>query len=117
SGITPRVLMRPNVGLTPTSPQYEAGRTFEPIVWVPNASGIIRAATAAAEPLDEPPGVQTRLHGLRVGAGSVVANSVVCSLPSRIAPAAFSRATEVASEPGTKAARAFDPASVRSPAL
>ena len=91
------MLIRPNVGLRPTSPQYDAGRTFEPIVWLPSDSGIMRAATAAAEPLDEPPGVQARFHGLRVGAGSYVANSVVCSLPSRIAPAALSRATAVAS--------------------
>src|SRR5262250_481184 len=99
--------MRPNVGLKPTRPQYEAGRTFEPIVWVPRASGIMRAATAAAEPLDEPPGVHARFHGLRVGAGSVVANSVVWSLPSRIAPAALSRATAVASYSGTKPAMTF----------
>ena len=91
------MLIRPNVGLSPTSPQYDAGRTFEPIVWLPSASGTMRAATAAAEPLDDPPGVQARFHGLRVGAGSYVANSVVCSLPSRIAPAALSRATAVAS--------------------
>ena len=30
----------------------------------------MRAATAAAEPLYEPPGVHARFHGLRVGAGS-----------------------------------------------
>src|SRR5262245_66687561 len=108
--------MRPNVGLRPTSPQYEAGRTLEPIVWVPNASGIIRAATAAAEPLDEPPGVQTRFHGLRVGAGSVVGDSVVGSLPSRIAPAAFSGGTGGASSSGRKPGIALGPASVPSPA-
>src|SRR5262247_4019114 len=109
--------MRPNVGLSPTSPQYEAGRTFEPIVWVPSESGIMRAATAAAEPLDEPPGVQARFQGLRVGAGSVVANSVVWHLPSRIAPALLSRATDVASYDGTKPAITLEPPSVRSPAL
>src|SRR6266850_335984 len=69
--------MRPNVALSPTSPQYDAGRTLEPIVWLPSANGTIRAATAAAEPLDDPPGVHARFHGLRVGAGSLVANSVV----------------------------------------
>ena len=84
---------------------------------MPRASGTIRAATAAAEPLDEPPGVQATFHGLRVGAGSEVANSVVWSLPSRIAPAALSRATEVASWSGTKPTIVFEPASVRSPAL
>ena len=29
----------------------------EPPVWLPSASGTIPAATAAAEPLEEPPGV------------------------------------------------------------
>src|SRR4029450_8729788 len=111
----PPVLMRPKVGLTPTSPQYEAGRTFEPVVWVPSDSGIMRAATAAAEPLDEPPGVQARFPRLRVGAGSYVAHSVVCSLPSRIAPAALSRATAAASKSGTNPAITLEPASVRRP--
>src|SRR6267142_6101261 len=107
--MTPRVLIRPNVAFSRTSPQYEAGRTFEPIVCVPSASGTMRAATAAAEPLDEPPGVQARFHGLRVGAGSVVANSVVWHLPSKMAPALLSRATEVASYSGTKPAITFEP--------
>src|SRR5438552_13870867 len=115
--MTPRVLIRPNVGLRPTSPQYDAGRTFDPMVWLPSASGTMRAATAAAEPLDDPPGVHARFHGLRVGAGSLVANSVVWSLPSRIPPAALSRATEVASYAGTKPDITFDPPSVASPAL
>ena len=38
----------------------------EPLVWVPIASGTMRAATAAAEPLEEPPGVCSGLCGLRV---------------------------------------------------
>ena len=77
----------------------------------------MRAATAAAGPDDEPPGVHARFHGLRVGAGSDVANSVVWSLPRRMAPASLSRATEVASYFGMKPAITFEPASVRSPAL
>jgi hypothetical protein len=40
---------------------------IEPAVWVPNPSGIMRSATPAAEPLEEPPGVWTGLWGLRVG--------------------------------------------------
>ncbi len=47
-----------------------AGRRIEPTVWVPIAAGIIRAATAAADPDDDPPGVCPRDQGLRVGAGS-----------------------------------------------
>ncbi len=34
-----------------------AGRMTEPAVWLPIASGTMPAATAAAEPEDEPPGV------------------------------------------------------------
>ena len=48
-------------------PQYDAGRKVEPPVCEPNAAGIIRAATAAAEPLLEPPGVCSVFQGLRVG--------------------------------------------------
>jgi hypothetical protein len=43
--------------LTPTTPQKAAGRITEPIVCVPSASGQSPAATAAADPLEEPPGV------------------------------------------------------------
>src|SRR5437763_41698 len=45
------------------------------------------AATAAAEPEDDPPGVCARLRGLRVRAGWKLANSVVTVLPGTIPPA------------------------------
>ena len=45
-----------------------AGRITEPAVCVPSANGAICAATAAADPLDEPPGVCSTACGLRVGA-------------------------------------------------
>jgi len=57
---------RPCVGLKPQTPQKDAGRIVEPAVWLPSASGTIAAATAAAEPLEEPPGVCSGLCGLRV---------------------------------------------------
>ncbi len=57
-------------GLNPTTPQKAAGRRIEPIVWVPSASGQRPAATAAAEPLLDPPGVCSGLRGLRVGPGA-----------------------------------------------
>src|SRR5687768_4695016 len=60
----------------------------------------MRAATAAAEPAEEPPGVWPRCHGLCVGAGSRYANSVVAVLPRITAPAARSRATDAASRSG-----------------
>ena len=46
-----------NDGLKPATPQKAAGRMTEPPVWLPKASGSMPAATAAAEPDDEPPGV------------------------------------------------------------
>src|SRR3979490_2986315 len=49
------------------------------------------SATAAAEPLDEPPGVWAGLCGLAVGPGWRLANSVVTVLPSRMPPAARGR--------------------------
>jgi len=51
------------------------------------AAGHIRAATAAADPLLEPPGVCAELHGFRVGPGSRLANIVVTVFPRTIAPA------------------------------
>ena len=44
-------------GLKPATPQKLAGRITEPPVWLPVAIGKKPAATAAAEPDDEPPGV------------------------------------------------------------
>ena len=72
----------------------------EPAVWVPRASGAMPAATAAAEPLDEPPGVWAKPCGLRVGPGVMLANSVATVLPSTQAPAARASATQAASAAG-----------------
>ena len=55
----------PKLGLKPTTPQKAAGRITEPAVCVPTASGAWPAATAAAEPADEPPGVRPGAAGLR----------------------------------------------------
>src|SRR5437764_8698742 len=54
---TPTVGNSRNDGLIAATPQNEAGRITEPPVCVPSASGIMPAATAAAEPEDDPPGV------------------------------------------------------------
>ncbi len=81
-------------------PQYAAGRITEPAVWVPNPSGTMPSATAAAEPLDEPPGVCAGFCGLAVLPGVKQANSVVTVLPSTIAPAPRARATHAASAAG-----------------
>jgi len=44
------------------------------------------AATAAAEPLELPPGVCAGFRELRVGAGTTMAKAAACVFPSRIAP-------------------------------
>ena len=87
-------------GLKPAMPQNAAGRITEPAVWVPNAIGAMPAATAAAEPDEEPPGVCAGLCGLRVAAGTIEANSVVTVLPSTMPPARRVNATAVASARG-----------------
>src|SRR5690606_18997722 len=65
----PSRLIKPNEGLSAGTPQYAAGLMMEPPVCVLSANGTIPAATAAAEPLEEPPGVWPRCQGLRVGPG------------------------------------------------
>ena len=38
------------MGLRAITPQYAAGRSVEPVVWLPRAAGTIPEPTAAAEP-------------------------------------------------------------------
>ena len=69
----------------------------------PSAAMHWPAATAAAEPPDEPPGTRSRSHGLEVGnqaecsVDEPIANSSMFVLPSDTACASFRRPTEVAS--------------------
>src|SRR5260370_4214184 len=76
------------------TPQNADGRITEPPVWVPSAAGTWKSATAAAEPLDEPPGVCAGLCGLTVAPGKRLANSVVTVLPMTVPPAMRNSATE-----------------------
>jgi len=48
-------------------PVSAAGWRIEPPVSVPVAAGAMRAATAAAEPPEEPPGTRLVSQGLRTG--------------------------------------------------
>ncbi|MCY1529744.1 hypothetical protein D9M68_649080 [compost metagenome] len=74
---------------------------MEPPPSLAPAMGTMPAATAAAEPPLEPPGVRDRSHGLRVmpkAAGSVnpfSASSGVLVLPMITAPASSRRCTTV----------------------
>ena len=68
----PHRLHRPYVGLMPAMPQKLAGWRIEPPVSVAVAPSASRAATAAAEPPEEPPGTSAallpcRVHGLVTG--------------------------------------------------
>ena len=47
---------RPHVVLSPAIPQHAAGMRTDPPVSVPNATSASPAATATAEPLEDPPG-------------------------------------------------------------
>ena len=70
------------------------------------------AATDAAEPLDEPPGVRAVSQGLRVPRGSDAANSVVTVLPMMTAPASRSARTQAASFSERQPANSAEPISV-----
>ena len=89
---------RPKLGFSPTLPQNAAGMRTEPAPSVPTPSGPSPAATAAAVPPDDPPGVFVGSHGLRVMpvSGELVSplhpNSGVVVLPMSTAPASRSRA-------------------------
>src|SRR6185503_21040678 len=96
----PTIGSSPNDGFIAATPQNDAGRITEPPVCVPSASGIMPAATAAAEPEDDPPGVWPWLRGLSVGVGSSEANAVVVVLPMMLAPACVSIMTTAASPRG-----------------
>ncbi len=82
-------------------PHSAAGWRIEPPVSVPIAHGARPAATAAAEPPDEPPGTRVRSQGLSVGpyaecsVDEPIANSSWFVLPSSGAPAASRRSTAV----------------------
>ncbi|MCY1221347.1 hypothetical protein D9M72_334000 [compost metagenome] len=87
----------------PVMPENDAGWRIEPPVSVPVAAGARPAATAAAEPPDEPPGTRLVSHGLRTGPkcefslDEPIANSSILVLPSVTMPAAAMRSTTVAS--------------------
>src|SRR5262249_5789276 len=101
---------RPYCVLLPARPVKLHGRRIEPPPSVPIASGVIPAATEAAAPALEPPGVFAGFHGLRVmpvsgqSPTALQPNSLVVVLPIRIAPACRMRSTAGASAGATVAA-------------
>ena len=71
----------------------------DPPPWLPRAAGTMPAATAAAEPLDDPPGVRLESKGLSVGPERPAANSVVTVLPKMTAPPRRKAPMQAASRP------------------
>src|SRR5581483_3553833 len=103
SGDIPARLTRPYVGFSPAMPQKLAGTRIEPPVSLPSATGTSLAATAAPDPLLDPPGTWPSAHGF-AGVPSAgltpvgpKASSWRCVVPTTTAPAARSRATTPAS--------------------
>src|SRR5919197_1729326 len=107
NAMTPNRETRPYVGFIPTQPTSAAGWRMDPPVSVPNVPATSLAATAAALPPEDPPGVRDRSHGFIVGPKALfsvdepIANSSMFSLPMITAPARFSLRTTVASYGGT----------------
>src|SRR5262245_60330157 len=121
SGIAPGRLTRPYVALRPTMPQHAAGRRTEPPVSLPSAPRQSPLATAAPDPLDDPPDTWPVCHGLStspwcgLSPNGPIASSVMLSLPSVMAPAATRRADAVQSCSATKYSRVFVPHEVGQP--
>ena len=60
-------MIRPRDGLSPTTPQHEAGARIDPPPSLASAIGIMRDATAETAPPLEPPAVTAVFHGFSVG--------------------------------------------------
>src|SRR5215210_2824771 len=113
--------IRPNDCLKPKMPQNAAGMRIEPAPSLPCASGPRPAATAAAAPPLDPPGVLARFQGLNEGPNTrfpespFQPNSGVLVLPSMTAPAAYNRSTTGASSSGIQPGSTNDPRAGRMP--
>ena len=107
---------RPRCGLRPTRPQHAAGMRSEPPPSLPCANGTMPAATAAALPPDEPPGVRVGSHGFRVrSVTGRIPHSGIDVVPTTIAPAARSRRTTLWSCPARTSRMSEEPQVRRSP--
>jgi hypothetical protein len=97
----------PGEGRRPTTPQSDAGMRSEPPVSEPVQIGSMPAASAAAEPPEEPPALSAGLNGLPVAphtglrelAPAPMSGTLVLAVT--MAPAARSFATRALSLAGT----------------
>src|ERR1017187_5200074 len=92
SGIIPSLLNTPLLGRWPTTPQRAAGARTDPAVSVPIAAMHIPAATAAAEPDEDPPAMRLTSQGFFTAPNALTiplppnANSWRLVLPTITAP-------------------------------
>src|ERR1700754_1978246 len=123
AGIIPVCATMPSVGFRPTRLHHDAGKRTEPPESVPSAPKHIRVATAAAEPLDEPPVTRSSAHGLRTGPKNdeapvgLTLNSARLALARITAPACRRRFTTCASCVGIRFSYCSPAAVVRVPAV
>src|SRR5690606_19837469 len=117
-----RLGMRLRLGLSPTSPLQDAGMRIDPPPSDACAIGAMPAATAAPAPPEDPPGVCTVFHGLRVlpcrsdSVIEIVPNSGVVVLPISTNPASRNRSTTGSSRSSGVSGTAIDPYEVGHPA-
>src|SRR5581483_7282445 len=93
---------RPYVGVTPTTPQNDAGCRTEPPVSEPSATTAAPCATAAADPPLDPPETRSGATGFFTGPKAEfsfddpMANSSQLVFPMMMPPACSRRSTAVA---------------------
>src|SRR5438477_2494959 len=113
----------PYVGFRQQMPDNDAGWRIEPPVSVPVAPATSRAATAADDPPELPPGTYAVFHGFLTGPkydvsfDEPIANSSMLVLPTSTLPARFSPSTTKASYGAVKFSSMREPQVVRSPAV
>ena len=103
--------------------QNIAGCRIEPPVSVPVDAGVKPAATAAAEPPEEPPGTRETSQGFFTvpkyedSLDEPIANSSILSLPNVTMPASDMFLTTVEVYGATKFSSIFEPQVVRHPSI
>src|SRR5271167_3544449 len=104
----PLISMREYVPLKPTTPQHAAGNRQEPMASVSSVAQHMPLATAAADPLDEPPAIKSGFQGFLTGpkqlSSPVVPIPSVCMFvfPMMTAPASLNLVTGAASLAGMR---------------